>query len=274
MDCGEVQQAADSFVAGELSPGTREEITTHLESCPRCRELIAASQLLRDGVRRAFERTPALAMRAEFVTALHSALRREANVPPPARRTARIARPMAIAASILLALGAAGVYYGRDLLAVSGALARLAVRDHRECALEHKLAGTSIPLDEAAERYGETTYGILAQLPDDIETAAGRAQVVRRHACVYDGRRFAHVVLTFRGQTVSLLVTAADGGFDIALPGEAAPHVTRARHVDEMPIVAFRAARYAVFLTGDVGDNDLAALAAAIAQPLYQELVG
>jgi hypothetical protein len=105
-------------------------------------------------------------------------------------------------------------------------------------------------------------------------TAVGPAKVLERHACVYKGRRFAHLVLEYRGAHVSLLVTAAEGGGQPALPVEGRPHVTSAGRIDGMSVVSFRASRQMVFLTGDVADADLRALADAVAGPLYGGLAG
>ena len=105
-------------------------------------------------------------------------------------------------------------------------------------------------------------------------TAVGPAHVLERHACVYGGRRFAHIVFEYRGERVSLLVAAADGSAQPALPGEALPHVTSAGRIDDMSVVSFRASRHIVFFAGDVAQADLMALAKAVAEPLYRELAG
>ncbi len=105
-------------------------------------------------------------------------------------------------------------------------------------------------------------------------TAAGPARVLERHACVYGGRRFAHIVFAYRGERVSLLVTAAEGNIQLALPGEALPHVTSAGRIDDISLVSIRAAGHMVFLAGDVAHADLMTLAKAVAAPLYRELAG
>ena len=69
----------------------------------------------------------------------------------------------ALAATVLLALACGLAYRGRDWVMATGALARAAVGDHRDCALLRQLAGISIPLEEATERYGGATYRILGR---------------------------------------------------------------------------------------------------------------
>ena len=137
------------------------------------------------------------------------------------------------------------------------------------------MAGSSIPLDEAVRRYGVATYAVLEKFPlNDVITKTGVARIVRRHACVYQGRRFAHVVFDYRGTLVSLLVTAADGGRQIAFPWDAVPHLSATQQVDNMSVASFRTSRYVVFFAGEVAPADLTALANAVAAPLYHELAG
>src|SRR6266446_2349090 len=163
---------------------------------------------------------------------------------------------------------------GRDWIAATSALARAAVGDHRNCALQFRLAEKPISLEEAAQRYG-AAYRVLESLPpDDVVTAVGPAHVLERHGCVYGGRRFAHIVFDYRGARVSLLVTAIEGGVQLVLPGEALPHVTSAGRFDEMSVVSFRTSRQMVFFAGDVPQADLMKLADAVAEPLYRGLAG
>jgi hypothetical protein len=107
-----------------------------------------------------------------------------------------------------------------------------------------------------------------------VATAAGPAHVLERHACVYGGRRFAHIVFDYRGERVSLLVTSVEGGVQLVFPGEALPHLTSPGRIDDMSVVSFRTSRQAVFVVGDVAQADLMKLADAVAGPLYRALAG
>jgi hypothetical protein len=148
-------------------------------------------------------------------------------------------------------------------MTATDALARAAVGDHRDCALQFRLTEKPIALEEAAQRYG-AAYRVLEDLPpDDVMTAVGPARVLERHACVYDGRRFAHIVFEYRGERVSLMMTAA---------GEVGS--SAAARVDGMNVASFRAGRQIVFIAGDVSAGDLALLTDAVAGPLGRELAG
>ena len=209
MECRDVREVADSFLAEELLTETNHEILRHLETCPVCRADLAARRALREGVRRAFHGAPGLDPSPEFVELLRTRLQNAAH-PEPARRGIRFHGWWALAATVLLAVALGVAYRGREWITATGALARAAVGDHRNCALQFRLTEKPISLEEAAQRYG-AAYGVLENLPpDEVMTAVGPARVLERHACVYGGRRFAHVVFEYRGERVSLMMTAAD----------------------------------------------------------------
>ncbi|PYQ96623.1 MAG: hypothetical protein DMF96_17655 [Acidobacteria bacterium] len=271
MECRDVREMADSFLGEELLTETNHEILRHLDTCPVCRADLAGRRALREGVQRAFHRAPELGASPEFIARLRNKLQDTAHQ-GSARRGVRFPGWWALAATVLLAVALGLAYRGRDRITATGALARVAVGDHRYCALQFRLAEKPISLEEAAQRYG-AAYRVLEHLPaDDVMTAIGPAHVLERHACVYEGRRFAHIVFTYRGERVSLLVTAVDGSVTPALPGETLPHLTSPSRIDGMSVVSFRASRQMIFFAGDVVQNDLLMLAEAVGEPLYRGL--
>ena len=273
MECRDVRELADSFLAEELLTETNHEILRHLETCPVCRADLAARRALRAGVRRAFEHASELDPSPEFTTQLRARLQHRA-VHATAGRGIRFRGWWALAATLLLAVALGLAYRSRDWMMAPGTLARAAVGDHRNCALRFRLAEKPISLEEAAQRYG-AAYRVLETLPPpDVISAVGPAHVLERHACVYGGHRFAHIVFEYRGARVSLLVTAAEGRAQPALPGDALPHVTSAGRIDDTSVVSFHTIRHMVFFAGDVAQADLMKLADAVAEPLYRELAG
>lgn len=271
MECRDVREMADSFLGEELLTETNHEILRHLDTCPACRADLAGRRALREGVQRAFHRAPDLGPSHEFIAQLRTVLRDTAHR-GSARRGVRFGGWWALAATVALAVTIGLAYRGRDRITATGALARAAVGDHRYCALQFRLAEKPISLEDAVRRYG-AAYRVLERLPpDDVMTAAGPAHVLERHACVYEGRRFAHIVFTYLGERVSLLVTAADGGVPPARPGETLPHLTSPSRIDGMSVVSFRAPHQMVFFAGDVVRNDLLKLAEAVGEPLYRGL--
>lgn len=265
MECRSVREMADSFLAGELLTETNHEMLCHLDACPVCRADVAARRMVRDGVRRAVQNAGSLAPRPEFMEALRVTLRSEAGQ-LGAHRRVRLHRWGALAATVLLATTIGLVYGGRDWITGTDLLARAAVGDHRNCALRFRLSERPISLADAAERYG-AWYRVLERVPpEDIPTAAGPARVLERHACVYQGRRFAHIVLQYRNARVSLVATAVDGDNRYGSAADAV--VAAANPVDGMSVVSVRTSQGAVFLVGDVAAADLKALADAVADTL------
>ena len=272
MECRNVREMADSFLAEELLTETNHEILRHLDTCPVCREDLAARRVLRAAVQRAFHNARDLDPSPEFMGRLRTRLQ-EAALKVPARRTIRFQTWWALAATVLLVVALGLTYRGRDWITATEALARAAVGDHLNCALHFRLAEKPITLEDAARRY-DVVYRVLENLPpDDVTTVTGNAHVLERHSCVYGGRRFAHIVLDYGGTRVSLLVTAGAGSA-LALPAEVLPHVTSAGRVDDMSVVSFRTSRHMVFLVGDVAQADLVKLADAVAGSLYRGLAG
>jgi hypothetical protein len=270
MTCRDVREIAGSSLAGELPTDTKAEILLHLETCPACRADFAAQRALRGRLQRAIQNAPDLDPRPEFMLEVRTRLR-DAAYQAPARRV-RAWGHWTLAATVLLAVALGLSYLGREWSSRTNALARAAIGDHRNCALAFRLADKPISLEEAARRYG-AMYRALERMPgNDIATAAGPAHVLARHACVYGGRRFAHIVLEYRGVRVSLLVTAADGGLELRFPFDARPHVTSPGRIDDMSVISFRASHQMVFLVGDIAPAQLGPLADALAGPLYHDL--
>jgi hypothetical protein len=270
MDCRDVRELADSFLGDELLTETNHELLRHLEQCPSCRADLAARRAVRDGVRRAFARAADLEPSPEFLTSLRARLRSTA-LETPVRRRMGVRAWWALAAVLALAVAAGLAYRGRG--GELAELSRAAVGDHRNCALQFRLAEKPIALDEAARRYGVVYRALETLPPDDIRTAVGPAHVLERHACIFMGRRFAHIVLEFRGARVSMLV--ADGGRADAAPSNTSDAtIETPRSVDGLSLVSFRASRRLVFLTGDVAASDLSALADVVAPPIRRSLSG
>lgn len=268
MNCRDVREMADSFLCEELLTETNHEILSHLDTCPSCRTEIDARRRLRSALRAAFERAPELQPSTDFKNSLRDHLR-DASF--------RGARPwflsrgwLALAAGIVLAVGLAGAVVLKRSAAPAETLARDAIGDHQYCALTFRLAEKPIPLEEAARKF-DSAYRVLLGAPaEDTSTPDGSAHVLERHSCVYDARRFGHVVMKYRGRIVSLLMTANEGA--TGNTGEdAIPHVI-GRPINGLSVVAMNGSHHAILLVSDLGSAELSELSKSVSVPLARRL--
>jgi hypothetical protein len=256
MECRDVREMADSFLSEQLLVETNHELLRHLETCPVCRSEMAARRALRERLRSAFVQAEGLRPRPEFAAELRTALR--ASQPGITRRSL-LQSWWSLAAGLALAAGG-GVFVrnstGRSRMAT---LAREAAGDHQYCAVKFSLAERPISLEDAGKQYGNF-YAALATF--EAPAVDGPLELLERHACVYQGRRFGHVVFRYRGALTSLLVTDA-----------APPPAPELEPADSGPAVAsFPAERFVGFVVADLDRQHVLRLAQAFAAPLTQHL--
>ena len=220
-------------------------------------------------LKRAFERAPDLQPRPEFIAGLSKlrTLRTDAPRTPRFRST----RWLTIAATFLLV--SIGGYWSFEARLSADPLREAAIGDHRYCALGLTTNGeeaTGITsLTEAVSRY-EPGFRVVEDVAgDDIPTSNGAARVLNRHACVFGGRRFAHIILDYRGTSVSLIVTrGAASRWSI---DRIAAHETTTRW-NELTVMSVHTAGYAVFVVGGLPASELSPLADALSADLRRVL--
>jgi anti-sigma factor RsiW len=256
MDCRDVRELADSFLSEQLLVETNHELLKHLETCSDCRGDIGERRALRDKLRAAFVQAEDLGPRPEFAAELRTLLR--ASQPGITRRSV-LQSWWTLAAGLALAAG--GGLFVRNTNARSrlAALAREAAGDHQHCAVSFSLAERPIPLEDAGRQYGAPYAALATFEPVAVD---GPLEMLARHACVYQGRRFGHVVFRYRGALTSLLVTDA--------PPPTAPELERS---DAGPAVAsLPAGRFLGFVVADLDRQHVLRLAQILAQPLSRHL--
>jgi len=258
---------ADSFLCEELLTETNHEILRHLETCPVCRTEIDGRRRLRGALRDAFNRVPDLQPTAEFRTRLRDQLR---DVSAHGTRSWSFSpRWLALAAGIVLVVSVAGIVLMKRTAGPAEALARDAVGDHQNCALNYRLVKSPVPLEQAAQQFDSAYRVLLSAPPDAISTPDGVARVTERHSCAYGGRRFGHIIMQYRGRVVSLLVTADDGTGNAGQ--DAIPHVI-GRPMNGLSVVSVNGTRHAVLLVSDLKSPDLAELSKVVSMPLARRL--
>ena len=256
MDCRTVREFADSFLSQELLVETNHEVLRHLETCAACRAELAARDEIRGRLRRAFASASDLQVRPEFAAELTNKLRQPA---PSISRRSVLRSWWTAAAGLLLAAGGGTIAVrqarSRSQLA---ALAVAAAGDHQNCAIKFNLAEQPIPLEDAARRY-DPAYATLATM-----TLPSGVVALARHSCVFEGRRFGHVVFKHSDHVVSLLVTIGDG------EASAAPALVPTNSA--LRVAAFDVGTHAVFVVSDLPDHDTLAVAQSLVEPVRQAL--
>jgi hypothetical protein len=259
MQCREVRELADAFLSDQLLVETTHEIVRHLETCPACREDIAARRALRAKLQSAFANARELGPRPEFTAELADRLRLPER---GASRRSFIKSWWALAAGVLAAAG--GGLFVRNSAQRSrlAAMAAQAAGDHQNCAVKFNLSERPISLQEAAIRF-DHAYAALVTL--DPPAGLSDGPMLDRHSCVYQGQRFAHVVFRDQGRLVSLLVTNQVEGSIPSAPELLPP-------AGGFHVAAFAARRHIVFVVSDLSDSQTLQITKALARPVAQRL--
>lgn len=267
MDCRAFRLLADAYLSEQLLVETTRAVVAHLDQCRACRAECDAQRRLRAATRSAFESAPDLQVRAEFLDALSMRLRvaSEASSVRPWRSW------LAIAAGVVLA---AGLGVGSAVWVASGALSalgQLAAGDHQNCAIKFRLGERPITLAEAATKYDAAFGRLNAVQPAVPALSAGAIRVLERHACIYNGQRFAHIVLSYKDTAVSVLV---------ADEGASGTGWWRAAADRELPsaggfsLASFRGAGHMVFVVSSLSSADVEEVARAMTGPVTEALAG
>jgi anti-sigma factor RsiW len=258
MHCRDFRELADSYLSDELLIETNHDVLRHLERCTGCRPELAARRELRRKLRIGFENAADLQMSEEFGGRLTTQLRDAAF----SRARFSAARYIAIAASVLIvtALGFIAVQQRWRLL-TGTVLTASAVGDHRDCALKHRLDEKPIDLDEAGRKY-DRAYINLARVVMSEGRLPGEMELVEAHSCVFKGRRFGHVILKYRGQLVSVLVTNIEPEDQNGSTG--VKEAVADGQLDGFQLAHFAAARHAVYVVSGLSNTENLSIAQAI----------
>ena len=154
-------------------------------------------------------------------------------------------------------------------------MTRKAIGDHENCAVHFHLKEKPIPLDEAAKKYGKFNRNLdktVAAAVRNIaltETESGktgdRIEFLDAHSCIYNGQRFAHVILRKGNKTISVLVADTD------LPDTNTGQII-AQSEGAMQTASFRAARHAVFVVSDLSERENMLVAQAISPAVRRQI--
>ena len=152
---------------------------------------------------------------------------------------------------------------------------REAVGDHENCALHFRLKENPITLDEAAKKFGafnkDLDKTVKAALRGEVpggnksNEENEKIEFLEAHSCVFDGRRFAHVVLRKGKKTVSVLVADTDSFED-------ADGTIASESVENLQVARFSAGRHDVFVVSDLSEWENAAIAERISPAVNRHI--
>lgn len=138
-----------------------------------------------------------------------------------------------------------------------------AVGDHKNCALKFNLAEKPVTLAEAAEKYGRmykdldaAVKNALQKIPAEkkSEQKIERIEFLEAHSCVFNNRRFAHIVLRRSKNIISLLVTEANS------PNGSDEKITNQTD-DGLQVAQFRSKHYEIFVVSDLSERENSSVA-------------
>jgi anti-sigma factor RsiW len=263
MHCRDVRELLDAYLGDQLLVETTNDVVRHLETCLSCRGELEGRRALRDRLQSAFGGAVDLAPTPDFLKSIDARLRIEASSLMTRRSWLRSWG--AAAAAIVTAIS--GGLFARSAARRSrlAQLARNAAGDHQNCAIKFNLSERPISLEEAARRY-DPAFASFTTLTAPTGLPNGPVDLLERHSCVYEGRRFAHVVFRYSGHIVSLLVTGGTesiGSSPEMLPTDGV-----------LQVASFAAGRHLAFVVSDLSADDTSRFADAMVGPVAQRLNG
>ena len=258
VQCRDFRELADSYLSDELLVETNHDVIRHLETCADCRRELAARRDLRSKLRSGFKSAPDLQMSEEFAGTPTTQLRDVAF----SRARLSATKYIAIAASLLIvaALGFI-VVQQRWHLQTSAVLTASVVGDHRDCALNHRLDERPIDLNEAGRKYDRAYINLVNAVMSEGRLPAG-VELVDAHSCVFNRRRFGHVILKYRGQLVSVLVTNIEPQDQNSSTG--VKEAVAEAELDGLKLAHFETTRHAVYVVSGLSDTENLSIAQAI----------
>jgi anti-sigma factor RsiW len=272
MTCADRSVALDTYVDGELSGDTLRDLREHFEQCDACRTEVEARRALRQSLRGAFLRSRSLGPNEAFLARARATIVAGEGRGRP--QWAGVGNWLGVAAAFLLVAGLAWLVDRLprvpSLSLAMAAISDHAAGDHRNCALHFALEEKPISLDDAARLYEPAYRGLREAVATSTPVAGGQVKLVEAHACVFHGRRFAHIVLGRGGRVVSLLVTPTrPDGIANTLAG-----VSPCPSSGDLRIACTTAGGYAVFVVSDMPDADNLQLARLLMPAVRAHLAG
>ncbi len=261
MTCSNIHDL-EAFIDGELSPEAHDQIEQHLTSCNECRArfetLRAQTAMIRLSLRQ--ERAPA---------DLFAKIDAELTAREGASQTVQSAawwqgmlRPMALAASLVLALGLGGI--GLWQMGAADAVVAAPVQDFTTYQISGRKPDIATADPSVIQAWFEER--VAFQLPEIKARIAG-FDLMGGRLCWFLDRRISAIDYRRGDQIVSVYVMA---DHDLSLPDatfEPRLDINRSKHeVDEVTSMIWHHDRLVFAVVSDLNDADLSIFLAALAR--------
>jgi len=208
--CKRMASYLDSYINGELSVETSQEVQKHTERCETCASALADRVQVRALLKRAILSEP-------VPERLGMHIRREVLSKRSIDSIFGVWM-IAAAAVVVLAAGVAVFFHSKSAPARrplsmaaevapgddAGQILKVGFNGHVSCAIDHEMANKHFTVAEMSEKlgsqYAELVGLVKTSMPQDYEVVVG-------HRCHYQGRELLHLILRRKEAVVSLIVT-------------------------------------------------------------------
>ncbi len=288
MQCRDFREIADSYLSDELTVETNHEVLKHLETCAVCRTEIGARREIRIRLKTAVKNDERFQIGEGFATELKAKLQEVSleEMPVKNRTFGRQTAWLAIAASFLLValLIGVGIRYqlrknqnlssnnnSNAIILAREAMAHFAVGDHKNCALQHNLEEMPISLSEAAKRYDKTYAELDKAVMKAFDNNENKVEFLGAHACIFEGKKFAHVVLRTKGKIVSFLVVNKEENETNSVDANNSTSIS-CQPKDGFQVSCFDTQRHQVFIVSDMSEQDNLTIARTLQSSIMNHL--
>ncbi len=270
------------YLRGELPESEHAEVSRQLESNPACRERLEEVRLFQDRLKGAVERE---GVPASLHTAIRSSIQAEGS---SGSRTTWV---YAAAAVIVLALAGwltlqflsspdepitpPETKIAEVLPAPMAEVLKIGTIDHIKCAMTFYSGDVkAYSHEKMVESLGPEYEGLLPVVQPKIEGS----NMVVAHQCVFEGRRFVHMILKRPGETISIAMTKKRDGAD-ALPSDRTQAAMVENDIpiyrtftDGYEVAGFESTGYLIFVVSSMVEEENMKIAASIAPGVTQFL--
>ncbi len=283
--CESIQRHLDSFVSGEVSAETREQVSRHLGDCPDCSAYVATLSKVRQSLRRAVEQEPVpqrLEARVRDRIRSHESKRSGIFAWAPA---------FGLAAAVLLVLlggwhgwnateksthldQASQERYIDSLLARLATVFQVGLGDHLHCAHFREFPQDTPSLEEMTTKMEAEYATLIPAVRDQIPTGH---HIALAHQCTYRGRRFVHMITRGNRQLLSIVITRKQAGESFTSASltaikNAAGVSLYGSTADQFEIAGFEAGDHLAFIVSDMGREENLQWAVSLAPSVHRFL--